>query len=92
MNLAEMKKRLKKEGFDIDTIDVPFEMSNLITVIRLEAGLTQQRLAELMGTKQESIARAESGRIEPSMSFVYRAATAANLSVKMPRITHNKPN
>lgn len=44
--------------------------------LRIMRGLTQEQLAELVGTKQPSIARLESGRIEPRLSFLRRVAQA----------------
>ena len=40
--------------------------------LRIRRGLTQQQLAELVGTKQPSIARLESGKSEPTISFLRR--------------------
>jgi len=44
--------------------------------LRLAKGLTQAQLAELLNTKQESIARLESGSPLPSLSTVKRVADA----------------
>ena len=44
--------------------------------LRIMRGLTQQQLAELVGTKQPSIARLESGKSEPSISFLRRVVEA----------------
>jgi len=44
--------------------------------LRLAKGLTQAQLAELLNTKQESIARLESGSPLPSLSTVKRVAAA----------------
>ncbi len=40
--------------------------------LRILRGLTQEQLAELVGTKQPSIARLESGKTEPKLSFLRR--------------------
>ena len=44
--------------------------------LRILRGLTQEQLAELVGTKQPSIARLESGRTEPKISFLRRVVEA----------------
>jgi transcriptional regulator with XRE-family HTH domain len=44
--------------------------------LRILRGLTQKELAELVGTKQSSIARLESGNTTPSLSFLRRVAEA----------------
>ena len=47
-----------------------------ITRLRILRGLTQEELARRLGTRQSSIARLESGRTEPSLSFLRRAVQA----------------
>ena len=47
-----------------------------IARLRIMRGLTQAQLAELVGTKQPSIARLESGKAEPKISFLRRVAEA----------------
>jgi len=44
--------------------------------LRTQRGLTQKELARLVGTRQPSIARLESGRSEPSLSFLRRVVEA----------------
>jgi transcriptional regulator with XRE-family HTH domain len=44
--------------------------------LRILRGLTQQQLAERVGTRQPSIARLESGREEPKLGFLRRVAEA----------------
>jgi len=53
--------------------------------LRILRGLTQAQLAELVNTKQPSIARLESGRDEPKISFLRRVAEAlgARLEVRI---------
>jgi len=53
--------------------------------LRILRGLTQEQLAELVDTKQPSIARLESGRVEPKLSFLRRVVEAlgARLEVRI---------
>jgi predicted transcriptional regulator len=44
--------------------------------LRMMRGLTQEQLAEMVGTKQPSIARLESGKMEPRLSFLRRVVEA----------------
>jgi len=44
--------------------------------LRIMRGLTQEQLAELVGTKQSSIARLESGNTQPRLSFLQRVVEA----------------
>ncbi len=46
------------------------------TCLRIEKGLTQAELAELVGTQQPNIARFESGRNDPRLSFLRRVGRA----------------
>jgi DNA-binding XRE family transcriptional regulator len=46
--------------------------------LRMMRGLTQQELAERVGTHQSSISRLESGEQEPSLSFLRRVVYALN--------------
>jgi DNA-binding XRE family transcriptional regulator len=47
-----------------------------VACLRIMRGLTQEQLAELVGTKQPSIARLESGRTEPRLSFLRQVVEA----------------
>lgn len=44
------------------------EIAQIMTNVRLEAGLTQEELAKLMRTSQSTIARMESGRFKPRLT------------------------
>ena len=44
--------------------------------LRIKRGLTQQQLADLVGSKQPSIARLESGKAIPNLAFLRRVAHA----------------
>lgn len=47
-----------------------------VSRLRIMRGLSQAQLAELVGTQQPSIARLESGRVEPKLSFLRRVVEA----------------
>lgn len=53
--------------------------------LRILRGLTQEQLAELVGTKQPGIARLESGASTPTLSFLRKVAAAlgARLEVRL---------
>jgi len=53
-----------------------FAMAQLFINARSEAGLTQQELAEKMGTSQAYIARLEGGKEKPSTRTLNRIAKA----------------
>ena len=52
------------------------EIGEEIILARKETHLTQQGLAELIGTKQSNISRLESGNYNPSLSLLKRIARA----------------
>lgn len=55
-----------------DVLETAYEIARL----RLDRGLTQAELAELVGTKQPSITRLEKGETLPSLAFLKRVADA----------------
>lgn len=60
-----------------------------IARLRIQPGLTQMQLAEMVGRRQPSIARLENGTSVPSLSFLDRLATALDANIELhivPRI------
>lgn len=57
---------------------------------RIERGLTQEELAKRVGTKQSVISRLESGRANPSVSFLKKLADAlhSHLEIKFTPSKH----
>lgn len=51
--------------------------------LRIKLGLTQAQLAEMVGTKQPSIARLESGASSPSLSFLEKVAEALGAEMRV---------
>lgn len=66
-------------------LDVAFELGFLIEKARLHAGFTQDKLAKKMKTKQSSIARAERGIQEVSVSFLQKVAKAVDTTLILPK-------
>lgn len=54
-----------------------------ITRLRRLRGLTQGQLAEIVGTRQASIARLENGNSVPSLSFLDRIAQALDARIEL---------
>jgi DNA-binding XRE family transcriptional regulator len=59
------------------------EPGHQIARLRIQRGLTQAQLAEMVGTRQPSIARIESGKSLPSLSFLERVAQVLNARVEI---------
>ena len=72
-------------GQAYDALAPEFELARELIGARSRAGLTQEGLAERMGTTRSAIARLESGRSLPSMKTLIRraAATGARPVVKL---------
>ena len=64
-----------------DDLEPAYQVARL----RILRGLTQAQLAELVGTKQPSIARLESGKVIPKLDFLRRVVEAlgGTLTVKI---------
>lgn len=62
-----------------------FDLAHQLISARVAAGLTQEQLAQRMGTTQSAIARLESGRRMPGLKTLERlaAATGARLVVRL---------
>jgi transcriptional regulator with XRE-family HTH domain len=52
-----------------------------VIAYRHSRGLTQEQLAQRMGKQQPAIARFESGRVSPSLSFLQDLAEALDLTL-----------
>lgn len=80
------KDYLKNNNLNLSDQDFDFDVSNLVTTARLKAGLTQEALAKLMGTKQPSVARIENGKSLPTISFLKKVAKAVGMHLIPPRL------
>lgn len=72
---AEVKARLLADPQTQAAYDA-LEPASQIARLRIEAGLTQAQLAELVGTKQPSIARLERGQTQPTIAFLRKLGAA----------------
>jgi len=54
-----------------------------IARLRIQRGLTQTQLAEMVGTRQPSIARLENGSSVPSLSYLERIAKALDARIEL---------
>ncbi len=58
--------------------------------LRMLRGLTQAQLAEMVGTRQPSIARLENGTTAPSLSFLTKIAEALGAKIEFKLIPDTK--
>lgn len=69
---------------EYEKIDLPLEVSKMITNARIKRNITQKKLAQMIHTGQSSIARAENGDSLPSLSFLDRIAKALKMVLLPP--------
>ena len=77
--ISEMhKKWLEEPEYKkaYDALEEEFVLAGAVMDVRNRAGLTQEELAQRMGTTQPVVARLESGRSRPSMRTLERLAEA----------------
>ena len=86
MNWKEHKKQLVKDldfRNEYEALEPEYRLAAALIRLRLAKGLSQEQLAELLHTKQESIARLESGNSLPSLSTVKRVADALDAELEI---------
>lgn len=86
MNWKEHKKKLLEDPEfrkEYEALEPEYKLASTLIRLRLAKGLTQEQLAKLMNTKQESIARLESGGSLPSLSTVRKVANALDAEVEI---------
>ncbi len=82
MKYDDFRKKMKLDGED-DAPDLPFDISEMIIDARVYQGVSQKKLAKMVGTKQPSIARLENGNGLPSLSFLQKVANALGFRVEV---------
>ena len=86
MNWKEHKKRLLTDPEftkEYEALGPEYQLAAALIRLRLARGLTQEELAKLLNTKQESIARLESGSSLPSLATVKRVADALDAELEI---------
>jgi len=86
MNWKEHKKRLMRNPEfrrEYKALEPEYRLAFGSIRLRLAKGLTQEELAKRMNTKQESIARLESGNSLPSLTSVKKAAEALDAEIEI---------
>lgn len=58
------------------------ELGNRIRDARLQADLTQEKLAEMAGVDRTTVQNAESGKVDPKFSLLLRLARALRLPAR----------
>lgn len=59
------------------------QLARRVRAAREAKGLSQEKLAKLVGTKQPSIARLESGKVVPRLDLLERIASAVGMRLEV---------
>jgi transcriptional regulator with XRE-family HTH domain len=84
--IATLKNRwMKEEGFKkaYEESQAEFELARKLIQARIQSGLSQEDVAELMETSQSTVARLESGKTLPSMRTLKKFAEATNSAIEI---------
>jgi transcriptional regulator with XRE-family HTH domain len=68
---------------EYDALEGEFVIATALIRARARAGLTQEQLAERMGTKQEVVARWEGGKVLPSTRTLAKFAKATGTTLQI---------
>jgi len=66
----------KEVAKEYKRLEPRYRLISQLIEARVKKGMTQSELARKIGTKQSAIARLESGRANPSVSFLEKMASA----------------
>jgi ribosome-binding protein aMBF1 (putative translation factor) len=86
MNWKEQKKKLMKNPEfvrEYNALEPEYKLAVALIRLRLAKGLTQEDLAKMLNTKQESIARLENGGSLPSLSTMKKLAEALDAELEI---------
>ena len=79
IDLADLKTRLLNDPeirTEYEALETEYALACELIAARTRAGLSQEQVAERMGTSQSTVARLESGRTLPSLRTLDRYARA----------------
>jgi predicted transcriptional regulator len=89
--LRELRNKwMRDPGFrkEYEALEPEFALARTLIEARTNAGLTQEQVAERMGTTQSVVARLESGSSLPSMKSIRRYAEATGTKPEI-RLVHS---
>lgn len=79
IDLADLTTRLLNDPeirTEYEALETEYALARELIAARTRAGLSQEQVAERMGTSQSTVARLESGRTLPSLRTLDRYARA----------------
>lgn len=84
ITLADLKKEaFKRPGVKkaYDDLEFEFQIIRALIDARSKKNLTQKELAQKIGVDQSALARFESGRINPTLSFLQKITSGLGLKL-----------
>jgi transcriptional regulator with XRE-family HTH domain len=91
---AFLKKARKREGFSeaYDSLEEEYALVREMLSARSKSGLTQEAVAELMGTTKSAVSRLESaGKHAPSITTLKKYARAVGCDLKIEFVPKDSP-
>ncbi len=85
-SLSELRKQWRKDPEfmrEWTALEDEFALAEAFIKARAQSGLTQEQLAERMGTRQSYVARLEGGRTLPSLRTLQKFATATGTKLRL---------
>ncbi len=85
-SFKKLKHQLLKDPktkAEYDKLTPEYQLVQTVIKKRLQQGLSQSQLAKKAGTQQSAISRLESGRYNPSLTFLTKIATALNSTINV---------
>jgi len=83
---AFLERARKRKGFSeaYDALEIEYQVADQLIKARARAGLTQDAVAEIMGTTKSAISRLEAaGKHAPSLSTLKRYADAVGCKLQV---------
>lgn len=74
-----LKNPARKKAYD--SLEVEFKIYDALVKARIEKELTQKELAQKLGITQSNLARFESGRTNPTLSFLQKITSGLGLKI-----------
>ena len=74
-----LKSPMNRRAYE--SLDVEFKIYNALVRERIQKKLTQKQLADRIGIAQSALARFESGRTNPTLSFLQKVTSSLGLKL-----------
>lgn len=74
-----LKSPMNRRAYE--SLDVEFKIYNALVRERIQKKLTQKQLADRIGIAQSALARFESGRTNPTLSFLQKITSGLGLKL-----------